>query len=266
MSTLFLKAAILPLIVMTATAPAWANVDISLNQYVSNPGFEITNSPLGDCGTAYGNHPLLCNGSVADWNISNGSGAVGNAGTVQLSGQPLNVVGDTQLNPLQGNNAAYINNLVTYSYNSPTPYATQWEAISQTLSNMTLQANTTYSLTYDVARRADDVGGNFRIQVNAVNGPAIVGTDYWILAGDTTFFASGKWYSETLTFTTGNAGTFNATPTIYLVNDGSDAPYDGSNFSVAQIEFDTPEPALFVPLALMLGLVGFAFRSRSRAS
>jgi len=221
---------------------------------------------LGDCGTAYGNHPLLCNGSVADWNTSNGSGAVGSAGTIQLSGQQPNVIADTQLLPLQGNNAAYINNLVTYSYNSPTPYASQWEAISQTLSNVTLQANTTYTFTYDVARRADDVGGNFRIQVNAVNGSAVMGTDYWILAGDTTSFTAGKWYSETLTFTTGGAGTFSSTPTVYLVNDGSDAPYNGSNFSVSQIEFDTPEPALFIPMAIMFGLLGFAFRSRFRTA
>jgi hapalindole biogenesis HpiC1 cyclase-like protein len=268
----FLNLLILPLAAVVAAVPAWA--DVSLNQYITNPAFSILSSPLTNCGTATGPAtPLYCNSAVADWDISNGAGAMGGAGTVQLSGQGSgqgSAYSQTDLLPLTGNNAAYINNLVQFQYLSPTPYATQWEAISQTLNNVTLQPDTTYSFSYAVARRLDDIGGNFRVQVNAVaNNSAILGTDYWILAGDTTTFTAGQWNVETLTFTTpSNAALFGTTPTLYLVNDGLDAPYNqalGSS-GVAQIEFAaTPEPAEFLPLALMVFLLGFCHRLRLRA-
>src|SRR5580658_7280279 len=161
----FPKLAILPLAAMAASAPAWG--DISLNQYISNPDFSILSTPLTNCGTASGPAtPLYCNGTVAGWNVSSGAGAMGSAGTVQLSGQgsgPGSAYSQTDLLPLTGNNAAYINNAAQFTYLSPTPYATGWEAISQTLNGITLQPDTTYSFSYAVARRADDIGGDFRV-------------------------------------------------------------------------------------------------------
>jgi hypothetical protein len=269
----FLNLAMLPLAAIVASAPAKA--DVSLNQYITNPDFSVLSSPLTNCGTATGPAtPLYCNATAASWNISNGAGAMGSVGTLLLSGQgsgPGSAYSQTDLLPLTGNNAAYINNSSQFQYLSPTPYATGWEAISQTLNNVTLQPDTTYTFSYNVARRLDDIGGNFRVQVNAVaNNSAIMGTDYWILAGDTTTFTAGQWVEETLTFTTpSNASLFGTTPTVYLVNDGLDAPYNpalGSS-GVAQIEFDaTPEPAEFVPLAFMVFLLGFCCRMRLRAS
>jgi hypothetical protein len=200
---------------------------------------------------------------------------MGSAGTVQLSGQgsgPGSAYSQTDLLPLTGNNAAYINNAAQFTYLSPTPYATGWEAISQTLNGITLQPDTTYSFSYAVARRADDIGGDFRVQVNAVgNNTAIMGADYWILAGDTTNFTAGQWNVETLTFTTpSNAALFATTPTVYLVSDGLDAPYNQAlgNSGVAQVEFaaSTPEPAEFAPLAFMVLLLGFCHRLRLRAA
>ena len=249
----------LPLVALLAAAPAWA--DISLNPFISNSGFETLDSPLGDCGTANGTHPFFCNGTVASWTPQSSAGGSGGAGTVQLSGQTGAVFAETELPSLQGDNAAYINNFAQFN--------SGYEAISQTLGNVTLAPSTTYSLTYAVARRADDVGGHFRIQVNAVgSGPAVQNQNYWILAGDTTTFTAGDWVGETLTFTTpASLSLFGQTPTVYLVNDGSDAPsIQGNNFSVAQIEFDTPEPALFFPLAMMVGIVALSLRSRRRVS
>jgi hypothetical protein len=245
-----------------AAVPAWA--DISLNPYVLNSGFETLNSPLMDCGTSNGTPGLYCNASVAGW--SGGGTGSGSVGTVQLSmtgptGQSGPAYAQTHLLPAQGNNAAYINNYDQFSASAST-FSTDYVYLAQTLNDVTLQPNTAYSLTYEVARRADDVGGHFRIQVNAVSGTAIEGVNYWILAGDTTSFAVGQWITETLTFTTPVAGLFNATPTVFLVNDGSDAGYQGTNSSVAQIEFDTPEPGFYGLLALSLGTLSVAVRRR----
>jgi hypothetical protein len=95
---------------------------------------------------------------------------------------------------------------------------------------MTLGRDTTYSFSYAVASRLDDIGSNVRVQVNAVaNSSATMGTDYWIPAGATANFTAGQWNVETLAFTTpSNAGLFGTTPTVYLVNDGPDDPYNSA--------------------------------------
>lgn len=254
-----LKKFLLPIVATILAAPAWA--DISLNPYIYNSGFE-TNSPLSDCGTANGTLGLYCNGSVVGWG-SGGTGS-GSAGTIQLSmtgpptGQSMAAYNQTHLLPAQGNNAAYINNYGQLG--------SGYVYLEQTLSGVTLQPDTTYTLTYDVARRLDDVGGNFRIQVNAVSGAAVEGTDYWILAGDTTNFTAGQWVSETLTFTTpSDASLFSGTPTVFLVNDGSDGVPVG-NSTVSQIEFDTPEPGFYGLLAVGLAVLSVAARRRKSAS
>jgi len=239
-------------LIVAISATSIMRADISLNPYILNPGFETVTSPLFNCGTANGTAGLYCNAAVADWSMG-GSGVSGSSGTIQLSpvgstgtDQSSAAYGQTSLLAATGNNASYINNL--------TQVGTGYVDINQTLTGVTLAANTTYTLTYDVARRLDDVGGVFGLEVYA-------GHEY-LLTGDTTTFTPGQWVTETLTFTTGSTAVAN--PTVYLINYGSDAA-STSNYTTAQLEFDAaPEPAYLGALAV--GFVGLAFAVSRRRS
>src|SRR5690242_14682603 len=222
-----------PLLAAALILPGIARADIaaiSLNDYVYNPSFEM---PITSC-CAWPDGWMM------------GGPATGDAGSWDPDTYP------SELTATDGNQIGYINN-----YSGWNSSYSNYFYLAQTLP-IPMVPGTWYSLTYDVAIRADaPVDANFRVQINGNYSPSCPEC-YAIAFGSTGSFTPGTWHPFTALYqaTEADAG---FSPTIYLVNDGR---ADGQA-KLAQVEFDLPGPNAAVPephtaalLSIYLGLAG----------
>lgn len=125
--------------------------------------------------------------------------------------------------------------------------------ISQTLTGISLLANSTYTLSVDVGRRFDVVAANYSISL--YDGSTALCTT----GGSNASIAAGSFIDATLTCTTG-ASVPSGFLGIVLTGDGRQIDFDNVRLDVASVS--TPEPSVLVLMLTTLG-VGLLF-ARSR--
>src|SRR5438445_5228639 len=125
-------------------------------------------------------------------------------------------------------------------------------SISQTLTGISLLANSTYTLAVDVGRRFDVVAANYSLSL--YDGSTVLCTTGSVSNAS---IAAGSFIDATLSCTTG------AAPSgflgIVLTVDGRQIDFDNVRLDVVS----TPEPSVLVLMLTTLGVVGLLF-ARSR--
>ncbi len=125
-------------------------------------------------------------------------------------------------------------------------------SISQTLTGISLLANSTYTLAVDVGRRLDVFPANYSISL--YDGSTVLCTT----GGSNGSIAAGSFIDATLTCTTG-ASVPSGFLGIVLTGDGRQIDFDNVRLDVVS----TPEPSVLVLMLATLGVVGLLFvRSR----
>jgi hypothetical protein len=126
-------------------------------------------------------------------------------------------------------------------------------SISQTLTGISLLANSTYILSVDVGRRFDVVAANYSLSL--YDGSTVLCTTGSTSNGT---IAAGSFIDQTLTCTTGTS-----VPSgflgIVLTGDGRQLDFDNVRLDVVS----TPEPSTLVLMLTTLGVVGLLV-ARSR--
>lgn len=193
----------------------WADTVIP----IANPSFEITNPLTTSCGPgcAYNDGP------IPDWTVIGGQ-----SGTQML-------------------NSTY--------YSAPVPDGTlmaysNGSTISQTLSGVTLNPDSTYTLSVYIGDRLDNVPSNYSFSLEA--GSTILTT----FSGYTGNITPGTWQQEFLTYTTGDTVP-SGDITILLTSAGTQTDFD--DVSLTDPPANTPEPgSVWMLGAGLLGLLGIA--------
>jgi hypothetical protein len=124
-------------------------------------------------------------------------------------------------------------------------------SISQTLTGISLLANSTYTLSVDVGRRFDVVAANYSLSL--FDGSSVLCTT----GGSNGSVAAGSFIDATLTCTTG-ASVDSGFLGIVLTGDGRQLDFDNVRLDVVS----TPEPSVLVLMLTTLGVVGLLARSR----
>ena len=189
---------------------------------IQNASFETTSPLIAPCS---GPETCLYNfGPIPGWSIT------GATGSFQPSSAYLSL-------PLpDGSILAYTNG----------------GSISQTLTGISLLANSTYTLSVDVGRRFDVVAANYSISL--YDGSTALCTT----GGSNASVTAGSFIDATLSCTTGAsvpAGFLG----IVLTGDGRQIDFDNVRLDVVS----TPEPSVLVLMLTALGAVGLLF-ARSR--
>src|SRR5438445_2885577 len=125
-------------------------------------------------------------------------------------------------------------------------------SISQTLTGISLLANSTYTLSVDVGRRFDVVAANYSISL--YDGSSVLCTT----SASNGSIAAGSFIDATLTCTTG-ASVPSGFLGIVLAGDGRQVDFDNVRLDVVS----TPEPSVLVLMLTTLGVAGLLF-ARSR--
>ena len=125
-------------------------------------------------------------------------------------------------------------------------------SISQTLTGISLLANSTYTLSVDVGRRFDVVAANYSISL--FDGSSVLCTT----SNSNGSIAAGSFIDATLSCTTG-ASVPSGFLGIVLTGDGRQLDFDNVRLDVVS----TPEPSVLVLMLTTLGVVGLLF-ARSR--
>ena len=128
-------------------------------------------------------------------------------------------------------------------------------SISQTLTGISLLANSTYTLSVDVGRRFDVLAANYSISL--YDGSTALCTT----GGSNGSIAQGSFIDATLSCTTG-ASVPSGFLGIVLSGDGRQVDFDNVRLDVVST-VSTPEPSVLVLMLATLGVVGLFFvRSR----
>ncbi len=128
-------------------------------------------------------------------------------------------------------------------------------SISQTLTGISLLANSTYTLSVDVGRRFDVVAANYSLSLYD-------GSTVFCTSGDSNAsIAAGSFIDATLSCTTG-ASVPSGFLGIVLSGDGRQVDFDNVRLDVVST-VSTPEPSVLVLMLTTLGVVGLLF-ARSR--
>ena len=193
---------------------------------IQNASFETTNPLVASCA---GPETCLYNfGPIPGWSIT------GATGSFEPSSAYFNL-------PLpDGSILAYTNG----------------GTISQTLTGISLLANSTYTLSVDVGRRFDVVAANYSISL--YDGSTVLCTTG---SSSKQSIAAGSFIDATLTCTTGSS-----VPSgflgIVLTGDGRQLDFDNVRLDVVST-VSTPEPSALVLMLTTLSVVGLLF-ARSR--
>jgi hypothetical protein len=207
------------------TAGAWAD-----SVSIQNASFETTNPLSAPClgtGCAY-------NFAIPDWTIG---GINASAGSFQPGSSSIYF--NTALP--NGSIVAFINT----------------GSISQTLTGISLLANSVYTLSVDVGRRNDVVAANYSL--NLLDGSSVFCTSGSNSNGSIT---AGTFADITLTCATGATvpGGFLG---IELTGDGRQIDFDNVQLDVSTSTVSTPEPSAFALTFVGLFMGGLLFmRSR----
>lgn len=122
--------------------------------------------------------------------------------------------------------------------------------ISQTLSGVTLNPDSTYTLSVYIGDRLDNVPSNYSFSLEA--GSTILTT----FSGYTGNITPGTWQQEFLTYTTGDTVP-SGDITILLTSAGTQTDFD--DVSLTDPPANTPEPgSVWMLGAGLLGLLGIA--------
>src|SRR6266404_7310021 len=192
---------------------------------IQNASFETTSPLIASCA---GPETCLYNyGSIPGWSIT------GSTGSFLPSSSYFNL-------PLpNGSILAFTNG----------------GSISQTLTGISLLANSTYTLSVDVGRRFDVVAANYSLSL--YDGSTVLCT-----TGDSNAsIAAGSFIDATLSCTTG-ASVPSGFLGIVLSGDGRQVDFDNVRLDVVST-VSTPEPSVLVLMLTTLGVVGLLF-ARSR--
>jgi hypothetical protein len=128
--------------------------------------------------------------------------------------------------------------------------------ISQTLTGISLLANSTYTLSVDVGRRFDVLAANYSLSL--YDGSTVLCT-----TGDSNAsIAAGSFIDATLSCTTG-ASVPSGFLGIVLSGDGRQIDFDNVRLDVVSDVVSTPEPSVLVLMLTTLGFVGLLL-ARSR--
>ena len=125
-------------------------------------------------------------------------------------------------------------------------------SLSQTLTGISLLANSTYTLSIDVGRRFDVLAANYSIFL--YDGASVLCTT----SASNGSIAAGSFIDATLTCTTG-ASVPSGFLGIVLSGDGRQVDFDNVRLDVVS----TPEPSVLVLMLTTLGVAGLLF-ARSR--
>jgi hypothetical protein len=189
---------------------------------IENASFETTTTLLASCAG-----PETCAynfGPIPGWSIT------GSSGSFQPSSFYLSL-------PLpDGNILAFTNG----------------GTISQTLTGISLLANSTYTLSVDVFRRFDVVAANYSISL--LDGSNVLCTT----GGSNGSITAGSFIDATLTCATG-ASVPSGFLQIVLAGDGRQIDFDDVRLDVVS----TPEPSVLVLMLTAMGTVGLLL-ARSR--
>ena len=191
---------------------------------IQNASFETTNPLIASCA---GPETCLYNfGPIPGWSIT------GATGSFEPSSAYFNL-------PLpDGSILAYTNG----------------GTISQTLTGISLLANSTYTLSVDVGRRFDVVAANYSISL--YDGSSVFCTS----GGSNGSVAAGSFIDATLSCSTG-ASVPSGFLGIVLAGDARQIDFDNVRLDVVSVS--TPEPSVLVLMLTALGVVGLLF-ARSR--
>jgi len=130
-------------------------------------------------------------------------------------------------------------------------------SISQTLTGISLLANSTYTLAVDVGRRFDVVAANYSLSL--FDGSTVLCTTGSVSNASV---AAGSFIDATLSCTTGASVPPSGFLGIVLTGDGRQIDFDNVRLDVVSTVV-TPEPSVLVLMLTTLGVVGLLF-ARSR--
>lgn len=128
--------------------------------------------------------------------------------------------------------------------------------ISQTLTGISLLANSTYTLSVDVGRRFDVVAANYSISLYDGSTP------FCTTGGSNASITAGSFTGATLTCATG-ASVPAGFLEIVLTGDGRQIDFDNVRLDVVSNVVSTPEPSVLVLMLTALGAFGLFARSRN---